>query len=75
MGWTASGRQLLPGAVYPPHYFLPSFLSDGTLPLPVVDALSLVDNPLAPAALFAILYSWQYPHFNSLAHIMRGSYA
>ena len=70
MGWTACGGNLLP----PPSdqaiaYFLPSFLSQGPVDM------SLVDSPLAPLALFMILYSWQFPHFNSLSHLVRASYA
>jgi protoheme IX farnesyltransferase len=30
---------------------------------------------LAPWALFAFMFSWQFPHFNSLAQFVRGSYA
>ena len=35
----------------------------------------MIDSPLAPFALFMLLFSWQFPHFNSLAHLVRGSYA
>ncbi|KAI0297285.1 UbiA prenyltransferase family-domain-containing protein [Multifurca ochricompacta] len=35
----------------------------------------VLDNPLAPWALFALMFSWQFPHFNSLAHFVRGAYA
>jgi len=51
------------------EYFLPSFMSQ--VPLDV----SLIDNPLAPFALFMLLFSWQFPHFNALAHRYRSSYA
>ena len=70
MGWTACGGQLLPSSSYPMELFLPSFLTS----VSTVD-LSLVDNPLAPFALFMLLFSWQFPHFNSLSHLVRGSYA
>ncbi|KAK7051090.1 Protoheme IX farnesyltransferase, mitochondrial [Paramarasmius palmivorus] len=66
MGWTACGGQLLPSESYPIHLFLPTSLP--------VD-LAMVDNPLAPFALFMLLFSWQFPHFNPLAHLVRGSYA
>ncbi|GBE88458.1 protoheme IX farnesyltransferase [Sparassis latifolia] len=69
MGWTACGGQLLPSSSYPIQLFLPSFLSTTTLDL------HLIDNPLAPLALFMLLYSWQFPHFNSLSHLVRESYA
>lgn len=72
MGWTACGGQLFPSSSYPVEVFLPSFLSP--IPLPPID-LSLIDNPLAPFAFFMLLFSWQFPHFNALAHIVRGSYA
>lgn len=72
MGWTACGGKLLPSATYTPEYFLPSFLSD-----PTVFSMdpSLIDNPLGPLALFMLLFSWQFPHFNALSHLYRGSYA
>jgi len=69
MGWTACGGGILPSSEYPIHIFLPSFLSS----MPV--DLSLIDNPFAPFALFMLLYSWQFPHFNSLSHLVRASYA
>ena len=72
MGWTACGGKLLPSATYAPEYFLPSFLSDPTVFS--VDP-SLIDNPLGPLALFMLLFSWQFPHFNALSHLYRGSYA
>lgn len=71
MGWTACGGKLLPSATYTPEYFLPSFLSDPTISID----LSLIDNPLAPLALFLLLFSWQFPHFNALSHLYRSSYA
>jgi protoheme IX farnesyltransferase len=62
MGWTAAGGSLLgPLALFPPGA--------------PVDAALLADNALAPAALFMLLYSWQMPHFNGLAHVVRGAYA
>jgi protoheme IX farnesyltransferase len=71
MGWTACGGQLFPSSNYPVEYFLPSFLS--SIPTPI--DLSLIDNPLSPLALFMLLFSWQFPHFNSLSYIERSSYA
>ncbi|KAF9650258.1 protoheme IX farnesyltransferase [Thelephora ganbajun] len=72
MGWTACGGKLLPSATYTPEYFLPSFLSG-----PTVSSIdhTLIDNPLGPIALFMLLFSWQFPHFNALSHLYRGSYA
>ncbi|KAJ3734162.1 protoheme IX farnesyltransferase [Lentinula guzmanii] len=72
MGWTACGGQLIPSPSYPIHIFPPSFVS--SLPDTVLDP-SLINSPLAPLALFALLFSWQFPHFNSLSYVVRGSYA
>lgn len=72
MGWAACGGHLLPSSLTlnTSALFLPPFLSS-----PVPLDLSLVDNTLAPLALFLFLYSWQFPHFNSFSHLVRGSYA
>ncbi|KAF9243573.1 protoheme IX farnesyltransferase [Melanogaster broomeanus] len=69
MGWTACGGKLLPTSNYPVTYFLPPFLSD------ISPDISMVDNPLGAFSLFMLLYSWQFPHFNSLSHLIRASYA
>lgn len=69
MGWTACGGKLLPSLTS--SIVLPPFIvSDASFPLGVV-----VDNPLAPLALFMLLFSWQFPHFNSLSYLVRDSYA
>lgn len=65
MGWTACGGQLFPSSTHPIELFLPSSALD----------LSLVNNPLAPFALFMLLFSWQFPHFNALSYLVRDSYA
>ncbi|KIJ51336.1 hypothetical protein M422DRAFT_26753 [Sphaerobolus stellatus SS14] len=67
MGWVACGGTLLPSSAHPIEFYLPPFLSE-------VSSV-MVDNPLAPWALFALLFSWQFPHFNSLAHLVRDAYA
>ncbi|KAJ7154715.1 UbiA prenyltransferase family-domain-containing protein [Mycena filopes] len=69
MGWTACGGQLFPSSSYPIHLFLPSFLSSAPLDT------ALIDNALAPFAFFMLLFSWQFPHFNGLSHLVRASYA
>ncbi|EJD06486.1 protoheme IX farnesyltransferase [Fomitiporia mediterranea MF3/22] len=69
MGWTACGGHLLPSVDYPIHMFLPFTSAAASLPP------ALADNPLAPIALFMFLYSWQFPHFNSLSYFVRESYA
>jgi len=71
MGWTACGGKLLPSPAGPAESFLPPFMvSDISFPLDIA-----VDNPLAPFALFMLLFSWQFPHFNSLSYLVRDSYA
>lgn len=70
MGWTACGGQLLPSSAQPIELFWPSFMSS----IPTLDP-SLIDNPLSAFALFMLLFSWQFPHFNSLSYIVRSSYA
>jgi heme o synthase len=72
MGWTACGGKLFVSSTYPIELFYPPFLS--SVPPDMLD-LSLIDNPLAPLAFFLLLFSWQFPHFNSLSYIVRGSYA
>lgn len=83
MGWAACGGQILPSSSSPIHLFLPSFmlssetsstLSTLSQSLPSVDPL-LANNPLSALALFLFLYSWQFPHFNSLSFFVRASYA
>lgn len=71
MGLTACGGHLLPSLSYPINYFLPTFLSPDVPQLPV----EMADSPLAALALFCILFSWQFPHFNSLSFLVRASYA
>jgi len=71
MGWTACGGHILPTSTSI-HLFWPPFLTDCAHHS--LD-LSLVDNPLSALALFTLLYSWQFPHFNSLSYIVRDSYA
>ena len=69
MGWTAVGGTLLPSAI---SLHFPSVLPD----IVASSGGSVVlDNPLAPWALFAVMFSWQFPHFNSLAQFVRSAYA
>ncbi|KAI0774976.1 protoheme IX farnesyltransferase [Trametes elegans] len=72
MGWTACGGALLPSSAQSFELVLPSFMS--TLSALPTDA-AIAENPLAPLALFLFLYSWQFPHFNGLSHLVRESYA
>lgn len=73
MGWTACGGSLLPSETSSFELVLPPFLSN--LSTVSSDLLAAADNPLAPLALFLLLYSWQFPHFNGLSHLVRESYS
>jgi protoheme IX farnesyltransferase len=73
MGWAAVGGTLVPSASHPIAVSLPPFLLASQEGLAV--APSMLENPLAPWALFALMFSWQFPHFNSLAQFVRESYA
>lgn len=59
-----------------PDYSLPSYINLNSL-LPSFHSLvsnSTPINALAPLTLFAILFSWQFPHFNALSHLIRSAY-
>ena len=45
--------------------------------LPSAGSAVSLDNPLAlaPWVLFALMFSWQFPHFNSLSQFVRSAYA
>lgn len=68
MGFTACGGSLLPSITAPIMLFLPNFDPSTIFPGPI-------DNPLAPWTLFMLLFSWQFPHFNSLSLMTASSYA
>jgi heme o synthase len=72
MGWTACGGHIFPSPSHPFEFFLPQFLS--SIPTASID-LSLIDNPLSPLAFCMLLFSWQFPHFNAISHLVRASYA
>ncbi|XAO21874.1 protoheme IX farnesyltransferase [Cryptococcus bacillisporus CA1280] len=63
MGWTATGASLWPTSDQPLLLHTP--WSD----------LPNLPNPLTPLTLFALLFSWQFPHFNALSHMIRPFYA
>ena len=86
MGWTACGGSLLPTAGSPAFpLFLPSFLTPYLDPLQqTLPSLSLFTSYdpaimsaslLPPLTLAALHFSWQFPHFNALAHSVRAAYA
>jgi len=91
MGWTATGGSLWPTWDQPIVLNWPSSLGESTdtalqTSVPVTataDASTTIDplspttppNPLTPTTLFLLLFSWQFPHFNSLSHLIRANYA
>ncbi|KAL1411619.1 ATP-binding cassette permease mdl1 [Vanrija albida] len=64
MGWTATGGSLWPTAEQPLLLHWP--FSDLPIDLP---------NPLTAWMLAILLFSWQFPHFNALSHMIRPFYA
>ena len=64
MGWTAAGGSLWPTGEQPLELHTPGSTASTDTP-----------NPLTPFTLAALLFSWQFPHFNSLSHLIRQSYA
>jgi heme o synthase len=81
MGWAACGGALLPSNSTPISLYFPPFLTNTSILADLshytnlVSVVPLVDNPLAPLALFLFHYAWQFPHFNSLSHFTRSGYA
>ncbi|WVF71235.1 protoheme IX farnesyltransferase [Kwoniella sp. CBS 6097] len=67
MGWTATGGSLWPTSEQPLTLHWPWSNSD--------PESSSLPNPLTPLTLFALLFSWQFPHFNALSHMIRPFYA
>jgi heme O synthase-like polyprenyltransferase/ABC-type methionine transport system ATPase subunit len=81
MGWTATGGSLWPTWDQPLVLNWPSSTAPALSPEPssIVTANTIEPttppNPLTPATLFLLLFSWQFPHFNSLSHLIRANYA
>lgn len=46
--------------------------TNGTL---IPASATTTPNPLVPWTLFMLLFSWQFPHFNSLSYLIRRAYA
>lgn len=65
MGWTATGGALWPTWDQPLTFraFDLSFPTDSS------------PNPLTAYVLSLLLFSWQFPHFNALSHLIRSNYA
>jgi heme O synthase-like polyprenyltransferase/ABC-type methionine transport system ATPase subunit len=83
MGWTATGGSLWPTWDQPlvlnwPYSTSPA-LSDTLEPTSTTTSEAMEPttppNPLTPATLFLLLFSWQFPHFNALSHLIRANYA
>jgi protoheme IX farnesyltransferase len=84
MGWTATGGSLWPTSEQPLVLNWPSSTSHEQAPIPS-SSIETIDhdsngftsspNPLTPTTLFLLLFSWQFPHFNSLSHLIRANYA
>ncbi|OCF30539.1 protoheme IX farnesyltransferase [Kwoniella heveanensis BCC8398] len=70
MGWTATGGSLWPTSEQPLLLHWPWSSSSASDP-----EASALPNPLTPLTLFALLFSWQFPHFNALSHMIRPFYA
>lgn len=85
MGWTATGGSLWPTTEQPLVLNWPSSTTSSEVftPSSPIDNASTYDstaftsspNPLTPTTLFLLLFSWQFPHFNSLSHLIRANYA
>jgi protoheme IX farnesyltransferase len=73
MGWTAAGGALLPSAEHPLALFPPTATALSAYAPPT--DLAAASGPLGALALFLLLYSWQFPHFNAFSHYVRASYA
>jgi protoheme IX farnesyltransferase len=72
MGWTATGGALWPTASQPLNIHLP-FSNSPTET--TAGPVSTQPNPLTAYTLGLLLFSWQFPHFNPLSHMIRRNYA
>ncbi len=88
MGWTATGGAVWPTYASPVHVVDPpewmaSLLGWATDAASTATAVAssadlastTLTNPLVALTLFSLLFSWQFPHFNALSHLIRQSYA
>jgi len=83
MGWTATGGSLWPTWDQPLVLNWPSSTESATALSPQSSSSATTNtiepttppNPLTPATLFLLLFSWQFPHFNALSHLIRANYA
>ncbi|KZT41273.1 protoheme IX farnesyltransferase [Sistotremastrum suecicum HHB10207 ss-3] len=71
MGWAACGGALIPSSTSPIALYPPQFLEAANTASQILPA----DNPLAAWTLALLLFSWQFPHFNSLSLMLASSYA
>lgn len=85
MGWTATGGSLWPTWDQPlvlnwPTSTAPALISESSSATSSTATTNTIEpttppNPLTPATLGLLLFSWQFPHFNSLSHLIRANYA
>ncbi|WRT66572.1 protoheme IX farnesyltransferase [Kwoniella shivajii] len=75
MGWTATGGSLWPTTDQPLIFHLPKFGFGSESTSDLESMPTNLPNPLVPLTLFALLFSWQFPHFNALSHMIRPFYA
>ena len=83
MGWTACGGHFIPTAAHPIQLVAPPAPLDALISPSTLDITSTLvtwvghasDNPLSGITLFLLLFSWQFPHFNPLARMVRTAYA
>lgn len=78
MGWAACNGHIIPTTTHPILISMPPFLPElsttfGSLIQPAAHAAA--DNPLSAITLFLFLFSWQFPHFHAISHLVRTSYA
>ncbi len=82
MGWTATGGPIWPTATTPIQWFPPPNwvmnlfgMGGGSSTQAMETITNAPPNPLVPLVLFLLMFSWQFPHFNALSHLIRSSYA
>jgi heme o synthase len=79
MGWTATGGPIWPTSTDAIQWFAPPDWVMKLCGLEGSNAVETITNappsPLVPLVLFTLMFSWQFPHFNALSHLIRSSYA
>lgn len=75
MGWCAAGGNYMTSSSSSSSPSSPSFPSTNQSILDEAHALLFSDQALGGWLLAALLFSWQFPHFNALSHPIRHEYA